>query len=90
MDRTKRVPGADGAVRSEDVMDYVIARFDGVVALKTWGEMVLLYNPGDALKRGTYFCTLKEKDGENDRASRLDRPAVYRLNLPLPRAASSG
>ena len=34
--------------------------------------------------RGAYFCTLKEHDGENDRASALDRPGVYRLSFGAP------
>jgi len=31
--------------------------------------------------RGTYFITIKQKDGENDRASNLDRKGVWRLNM---------
>ena len=31
-----------------------------------------------------YFATIKEKDGENDRASHLDRPGIFRFNLGLP------
>jgi hypothetical protein len=30
---------------------------------------------------------LKEKDGENDRASALDRPGIWRMNFGLPRKA---
>ena len=33
------------------------------------------------MKRGVYVLTVKEKDGDNDRASQLDRPGVYRVNL---------
>lgn len=33
------------------------------------------------LKRGVYVLTVKEKDGENDRTSILDRESVWRLNI---------
>lgn len=41
----------------------------------------MFYNPGGKLPRGVYFATLKEKDGENDQASNLDRGGVFRLNI---------
>ncbi len=43
----------------------------------------MFYNPGGVLKKGVYLLTVKEKDGENDNASRVDRPGVYRVNLGL-------
>jgi len=45
------------------------------------GERRVFYNPEELLKRGVYFCTLKNKDGENDKASGLNRPSVFRLNF---------
>ena len=33
------------------------------------------------LPRGVYFATVKEKDGENDRASNIDREGVFRFNV---------
>lgn len=33
------------------------------------------------LKRGVYLLTVKEKDGDNDKASQLNRENVYRVNL---------
>lgn len=45
------------------------------------GREKLFLNPGQQLKRGTYFATLKEKDGENDKASFLARDGVFRLNI---------
>lgn len=36
-------------------------------------------------KRGVYVLTVKENDGTNDRASRLDRPGVFRVNWGLRR-----
>ena len=48
-----------------------------------WGETSFFYNPGQALPRGVYFATLKAKDGDNDRASNLSRPLVFRLNIGI-------
>lgn len=33
------------------------------------------------LKRGVYILTVKEKDGDDDKGSMLDRPGIYRVNL---------
>lgn len=60
---------------------YISGRFAGIVPVAAWGETSFFYNPGRALPRGVYFATLKSKDGNNDRASDLDRPAVFRLNI---------
>lgn len=68
------------------VLAALLARHDGVVAVETWGETALFYNPGRALPRGVYFATVKRRDGANDRASRLDRPGVFRLSLGASRA----
>jgi hypothetical protein len=62
----------------------ILTAYDGVVPIQSWGETSFFYNPGLALARGAYFCTLKEHDGENDRASALDRPGVYRLSFGVP------
>ncbi|QPH54806.1 DUF6194 family protein [Pontivivens ytuae] len=70
-------------------VDELIARittaFPDLAPQPAWGEVTFYYNPGGRLRRGTYVCTIKERDGPNDRASRLDRPGVYRLNFGLPR-----
>lgn len=62
-------------------------RFDGVVPKASWGETSLFYNPGQALPNGVYFCTIKEKDGANDKASQLDRCDVFRLSVGIGREA---
>ena len=46
-----------------------------------WGERGIFYNPQNKLKRGVYILTVKEKDGENDCSSNLDREGIYRVNL---------
>ena len=65
----------------QHVGQAILATYDGVVPVQSWGETSFFYNPGLALVRGAYFCTLKDHDGENDRASALDRPGVYRLSF---------
>ena len=65
------------------VVQYILRSFPGIVPVAAWGETSFFYNPGRALPRGVYFATLKAKDGENDRASRLDRPGVFRLNIGI-------
>ena len=60
---------------------YILENFIDVHPLNSWGEKSFFLNPGKQLKRGTYFATLKEKDGNNDRASYLERDGIYRLNI---------
>ena len=57
--------------------------FPGLVVVKAWGEKSFFYNPQERLKRGVYFCTIKEKDGDNDKASALDRCGVLRLSFGI-------
>jgi hypothetical protein len=66
-----------------DVLDWVRQEYAGLVETESWGETGLFYNPREKLARGTYFLTVKEKDGDNDRASRLDRDGVWRLNFAV-------
>ena len=63
------------------ILDQPLTRFPGTTAVDAWGETSLFYNPGQRLPRGVYFATIKQKDGDNDKASQLDRPGVFRLNL---------
>ncbi|MFV0421471.1 DUF6194 family protein [Oleidesulfovibrio sp.] len=45
----------------------MLESFADVNPLDSWGGKSFFLNPGHQLKRGTYFATLKEKDGDNDR-----------------------
>lgn len=67
----------------KDIEDYILENFKDVHPLNSWGEKSFFLNPNKQLKRGTYFATLKEKDGENDKASFLDRENVFRLNMGI-------
>lgn len=64
-----------------DIEHYILQHFSDVHPLNSWGENSFFLNPGRRLKRGTYFATLKDKDGQNDKASHLNRPGVFRLNI---------
>jgi hypothetical protein len=68
------------------ILKDMCAVFPDVTVMNTWGETTLFCNPGEKLKRGTYFLTLKEKDGAHDRASRLNRIGVFRLNFGLSKS----
>jgi Family of unknown function (DUF6194) len=70
-------------MNEEDVSQYIQATFSGVKPTAAWGETSFFYNPGNALPRGVYFATLKNKDGANDQASNLSREGIFRLNLGL-------
>ncbi|MEO1396965.1 MAG: DUF6194 family protein [Cyanobacteria bacterium J06634_5] len=69
----------------EAIVNRICGQFIGVVPKASWGETSLFYNPGSVLPNGVYFCTLKEKDGENDKASQLDREGVFRLAIGVPK-----
>ena len=71
------------ALQPKDIVAQLTTRFDGLAPKASWGETSLFYNPNLALTNGVYFCTVKEHDGANDNASRLDRPGVFRLALGL-------
>ena len=72
-------------MEAEEIMSILLTRFAGTVAIDAWGETSLFYNPDLLLPRGIYFATIKKKNGENDRASALDREGVFRFNLGLPK-----
>lgn len=66
-----------------DIEVYILENFKDVHSLNSWGEKSFFLNPKQQLKRGTYFATLKEKDGDNDKASHLNREGVFRLNIGI-------
>ncbi|WP_244504664.1 DUF6194 family protein [Jannaschia faecimaris] len=65
----------------ESVHEYLVTTLSDVVPKPAWGETSYFYNPGLQLKSGTYFATIKERDSQNDNASALNRPGVWRLNI---------
>lgn len=71
----------ENCVTPESLIQTLAERFPGTVATEVWGETSLFYNPQGLLPRGVYFATVKQKDGENDRASDLNHDGVYRFNI---------
>ncbi|AFY96957.1 DUF6194 family protein [Chamaesiphon minutus] len=67
----------------EEIIQYICNRLSGVVPKASWGETSLFYNPGYMLPNGVYFCTIKQHNGENDKASNLDREDVFRVAIGL-------
>lgn len=67
----------------KEIENYILQKYAHIVPLNSWGELSFFINPDQKLKRGTYFATLKSKDGENDKASNLDRKDVFRLNIGI-------
>lgn len=72
---------------ANDIISYCLTALKDVVLVESWGEKGIFYNPGKVLKRGVYVLTLKEKDGDNDKASLLNREGVYRVNVGLRKAS---
>ncbi len=68
-------------MQADDILNYCLANLPGTVLVSSWGERGIFYNPNNALKRGIYVLTVKEKDGDNDKSSGLDREGVYRVNV---------
>ncbi len=66
---------------------WIGKNFDHVIPKSSWGETALFVNPEGRLPYGSYFATLKEKDGDNDKASDLDRQGIFRLNFGPGRKA---
>jgi hypothetical protein len=65
----------------DGIVQHLLERFENTRVVAAWGERSTFYNPGGKLPRGIYFATIKEKDGENDKASHLDRAGMFRLNV---------
>ena len=69
----------------QEIKQYLLANYKDVIEKTTWGETSFFVNPGRKLPSGTYFATIKECDGPNDKASDLDRENVFRLNIGIGR-----
>lgn len=69
------------------IHDQLVSTYADVVPKMSWGETAFFVNPGGKLPSGSYFVTIKEKDGDNDKASNLDRDGVFRLNFGPGRKA---
>lgn len=70
-------------MQAEEIISYCLENFEGTVLVNSWGEKGIFYNPDNKLKRGIYVLTIKEKGGENDKASSLDREGIFRINIGI-------
>lgn len=70
----------------ENIIQLLTSELEGVVPKSSWGETSLFYNPNNLLPNGVYFCTIKEKNGDNDKASDLDRDSVFRVSIGAGKA----
>ena len=70
-------------MKPEEILKYSLKNLKDTVLVDSWGEKGIFYNPNHVLKRGVYILTIKEKDGDNDNGSNLDRENVYRVNLGI-------
>ena len=74
-------------MQPKEIVEKITNELSGVIPKSSWGETSLFYNPGKALPNGVYFCTIKEKNGDNDKSSELDRDGVFRLSIGLTKEA---
>ena len=68
------------------ISNFLLMTFKDLRLIDSWGESSFFYNPDDIGPRGTYFCTIKEKNGENDKGSALDRNGVFRFNFGVSKS----
>jgi hypothetical protein len=82
----------------ESIIRYILNTFAGVDVMRpeagsdspkiAWGDTFFIYDPDRNLEpnRKMPFATIVTKDyGDFDRASNLDRPGVFRLNIGVSR-----
>ena len=70
----------------DKLLNYCLENLEGTVLVESWGEKGIFYNPDHVLKRGVYILTVKEKDGDNDKGSDLNRENVCRVNWKYGKA----
>lgn len=68
-------------MKLSEILKYCLENLEETVLVNSWGESGIFYNPANRLKRGVYVLTVKEKDGDNDKSSNLNRENIYRVNL---------
>ena len=67
----------------QDIEKYIVSKYEGVIPKSSWGETSFFYNPNKLLPNGVYFCTIKKQDGQNDKASNLDRDGIFRFSVGI-------
>lgn len=64
------------------VTRYIMDTFAGVETAEAYGYLFFFYGPDRMMP----FATLGTRDNEGDRASNLDRPSIFRLNIGVNKA----
>ena len=59
-------------MKPDEILQYCLDNLEGTILVSSWGEKGIFYNPGNLLKCGVYVLTVEEKDGDNDKGSRLN------------------
>jgi len=72
-------------MQQKEIFDWCLQNLEGTVFTKNWGEHGVFYNPNKTLKKGVYVLTIKEKDGDNDKASNCSRDGVFGVNIGIRR-----
>lgn len=70
-------------ISKKEITEEVLKSFPNTTVNKNWGEIGIFYNPNNMFSKGIYLMTFKEKDGENDKSSKLNRGNLYRLNIGI-------
>ena len=70
-------------MQPNDILKYCLDNLPDTVLVSSWGERGIFYNPNNTLKRGIYVLTVKEKDGDSDKSSDLNREKIYRVNIGI-------
>jgi Family of unknown function (DUF6194) len=68
-------------MNAKQLENWILDNYQGVIVTDAYRERSFFYNPDGSLPKGIYFATLKESDGQNDKASNLDREGVYRFSI---------
>ena len=71
----------------EEIKVYLLENFADLKPKNSWGEISFFYNPDNKKAHGSYFFTLKEKDGENDKASNINRDEIFRINFGITKTS---
>ena len=79
----KEVSHGEKSMTPNDILSYCQMNLKDVVLVESWGESGIFYNPNGVLNRGVYVLTVKEKDGDHDKGSMLNRDKIYRVNVGL-------
>jgi hypothetical protein len=75
------------ALAPGEILRDVLRLDPGLRVAPYYSERAVFYNPGGVAPLGTIFCSIKDRDGPNDRASRLSRSGVYRFAFGMTPAS---